>query len=225
MLPRDLELRVLALWAGVLGIDSAVLDVDGLVVVTDPRDFAVDRRAVVRTARGVLVLAAPADARVAAADPAAFVREVEARPRGVGLMHYLAAVSRPMADTRVRRLAPEDQHLLDELLRTSGPEATAEADVSVDHPVAVGIVEDDRLLAVASLLDMGHGTVDVGVLVHPQARRRGLGAAVVSAVANRAGGRLVQYRCDRENEASAQLARACGFVLWGILQVAPRAAG
>ena len=46
--------------------------------------------------------------------------------------------------------------------------------------------------------------------------------AVVNEVADRAArsGQLVQYRCDRENEASARLARACGFTLWGVLTVA-----
>src|SRR5207302_9126534 len=105
----------------------------------------------------------------------------------------------------------------------AGAAATEEAEVDVEHPLAVGIVEAGRLRAIASLLDEGEIAVDVGVLVDPGARRRGLGAAVVAEVARRAArsGRLVQYRCNLENEASARLARACGFALWGVLIVAP----
>ena len=104
----------------------------------------------------------------------------------------------------------------------AGAAATEEAEVDVDDPLAVGIAEDGRLLAIASLLDEGSGTVDIGVLVHPAQRRRGLGAAVVREIAERAtrAERLVQYRCNRENEASAGLARVCGFTLWGVLSVA-----
>jgi RimJ/RimL family protein N-acetyltransferase len=61
------------------------------------------------------------------------------------------------------------------------------------------------------------------VLVDPALRGRGMGAAVVADVTRRAtsSGRLVQYRCNEENDASAGLARSCGFALWGVLTVAP----
>jgi len=112
--------------------------------------------------------------------------------------------------------------LLEALQKAAGAAETEEADVDVEHPLAVGIIEHGRLLAIASLLDEGPDTVDVGVLVDPAERRRGLGVAVVCAVAERAARsqRLVQYRCNRENEASARLARACGFILWGVLTIA-----
>jgi RimJ/RimL family protein N-acetyltransferase len=111
--------------------------------------------------------------------------------------------------------------LLDALQEAAGADATEEAEVDVEH-LAVGIVERDRLLAIASLVDEGDHAADIGVLVDPAERRRGLGLAVVRDIAQRAAasGRLVQYRCNRENEASARLARASGFALWGVLTVA-----
>ena len=221
-LERELEQRVLTLWSSVLGVEADLLDRDGLVTVVDPRDFAAKRRATIRTARGTLILAAPAEEGVAAAEPSAYSADVAARAHGIGLLHYLARPSAGDRDPRIRTLGPADRPLLDELQAAAGAAATEEAEVDVEDPLAVGIVESGRLLAIASLLDEGSDTVDVGVLVDPAERRRGLGVAVVSEVAGRAtrSGRLVQYRCDQENEASGRLARACGFVLWGVLSVA-----
>ncbi len=223
LLDRGLELRVLAFWGAELGVDPAVLDADGLVVVRDPRDFAAARRALIRTARGAFVLAAPDEAEAARAGPEAFALDAERRARGVGLLHYLDGPVPPPGDRRVRLLGAGDRPLLEELQRAAGAEETEEAEVDVEHPLAVGIVDGGRLLAVASLLEEGGDTVDVGVLVHPGARGRGLGAAAVADASARAHerGRLVQYRCNLGNEASARLARACGFALWGVLSVAP----
>src|SRR5262249_13419702 len=165
----------------------------------------------------------PADTGAAAADPAAYLADVAGRARHVVLLHYLGAAPAGDPDPRTRVLGVADRPLLDELQQAAGDEATEEADVDVEHPLAVGIVEDGGLLAIASLLDEGETAVDVGVLVAPAARGRGLGAAVVADVTRRAvqSGRLVQYRCNPENEPSARIARSCGFTLWGLLTVAP----
>lgn len=213
---------MLAHWGAVLGVAAGVLHQDGFVVVADQRDFAADRRATIRTARGTLVLAAPAEEAVARDDPAGYCADVEARVRAAGLLHYLGARPPGEADPRVRVLSAADRPLLDALKERAGAEATEEADVEVDHPLAVGIVEDGSLLSMGSLLEEEADTVDIGVLVDPAQRRRGLGAAVVRDLARRAttAGSLVQYRCNAGNEASAQLAQVCGFTLWGVLTVA-----
>jgi GNAT superfamily N-acetyltransferase len=221
-LERELEKRVLAFWGGQLGVRPARLDRDGLVVVVDHRDFAAQRRATIRTTRGTLVLAAPNEEGLAAADPVVYSSDVAARARGIGLLHYLGNPPAGERDARVRVLAAADRPLLEALHEAAGAAETEEAEVDVEHPLAVGIVERGRLLAIASLLEESKEAVDVGVLVDPAERRRGLGVAVVREVAGRAARsrRLVQYRCNRENEASARVARACGFTLWGVLTVA-----
>jgi len=221
-LERELEKRALAFWGGQLGVESALLDRDGLVVVVDHRDFAAQRRATIRTTRGTLLLAAPNEEAVAVADPVAYSSDVAGRARGIGLLHYLSDSPARERHPRVRVLAAADRPLLEALHKAAGAAETEEAEVDVEHPLAVGIVEHGRLLAIASLLDESEEAVDVGVLVDPAERRRGLGVAVVREVAGRAARsqRLVQYRCNRENEASARLARACGFTLWGVLTIA-----
>jgi hypothetical protein len=224
MLERDLEQRVLAFWGGVLGVDEHVLDRDGLVVVEDHRDIAARRRATILTARGKLVLAAAAEQAVARADPAAYAADVVARADGIGLLHYLGGPPAGKRDPRVRVLGAADRALLGELHEAAGADASEEADVDVEHPLAVGIIEHGRLLAIATLLEEAPATVDVGVLVDPAARRRRLGTAVVCDIAERAvkSGQLVQYRCNQENDASARLARGSGFTLWGVLTIASR---
>lgn len=211
---------MLAHWANAFDVEPALLDRDGLVVVEDPRDFAAERRATIRTARGTFVLAAPGESPIAVADPAGFAADVSARAGAAGLLHYLAGPPVGERNPRVRVLQPADRALLDTLQKAAGADETEEAEVDVEHPLAVGIVEDGRLLAIASLLDEGKDTVDVGVLVDPAERRRGLGAAVVRNIAGRAAGS--EQRSNRENEASAKLARSCGFTFWGVLTVAPQ---
>ena len=220
-LERGLEKRVLALWGGLLGVEAGLLDRDGLVVVVDHRELAAERRATIRTARGTLLLAAPAEEPVAVGDPAAYASDVTARPQGIGLLHYVTGPPGGDRDPRVHVLGAVDRPLLDALQESAGATASEEADVDVEHPLAVGIAEGGRLLAIASLLEESDDAVDVGVLVDPEERRRRLGVAVVRDIAERVAGsnRLVQYRCDRENEASARLARACGFTLWGVLTI------
>ena len=221
-LGRAFEKRVLDLWAVVLGVDASLLDSDGMVVVEDRRHFAAHRRATIRTARGTILLVAPSEMQVAVADPHAYSSDVMERARATGLLHYLVGAPAGSLDPRVRVLDAGDRPLLDALQTEAGADASQEAEVDVEHPLAVGIIEDGRLLAMASLLEEGGDAVDVGVLVDPAQRRRRLGTAVVRDIAERAAssGRLVQYRCRRENEASARLAHACGFTVWGVLTVA-----
>lgn len=221
-LDSALEQRVLTLWAGELGVEAGLLDRDGLVVAVDHRDFAAQRRATIRTARGTLLLAAPTEERAAAADPAGYCSDVAARAHGTGLLHYRVGAPSGDRDERVRVLGPTDRPLLLALQQAAGADETEESDVDVEHPLAVGIAEAGRLLAVASLLDEGASAVDVGVLVDPAERGRGLGAVVVRDIAERAAraDQLIQYRCNLENEASARLARTCGFMLWGVLTIA-----
>jgi hypothetical protein len=223
-LERGLEERVLALWGRVVGVEPRVLDRDGLMVVEDHRDIAARRRATIRTARGTMVLSAPDEEPLARGDPAAYATDVAARAHGVGLLHYLPAPPAGDRDPRVRILGAADRPLLGALQRAAGADASEEADVDVEHPLAVGLVVGGRLLAVASLLDESDDAVDVGVLVDPSVRRRRFGATVVSDISGRAAqsDRLVQYRCNLENEASAGLARTCGFTLWGVLAIASR---
>jgi len=146
LLERELETRVLTLWSGLLGVEPGLLDRDGLVTVADHRDFAAQRRATIRTARGTLLLAAPAEEQVAVAEPSAYAADVARRAHAAGLLHYRAGRPAGERDPRVRVLGAADRSLLDELQTAAGAAASEEAEVDVEDPLAVGIVEGGRLL-------------------------------------------------------------------------------
>lgn len=86
--------------------------------------------------------------------------------------------------------------------------------VEISHPVVFGVFEDDRLAAVSShfLFDEWKMAA-VGVLTHPDFRRRGYGKAAVSTAVGWAvdNGWICEYSTWTDNTASIRLAAALGF--------------
>ncbi|WP_299301537.1 GNAT family N-acetyltransferase [uncultured Brachybacterium sp.] len=94
-----------------------------------------------------------------------------------------------------------------------------EAFVELDHWLVVGTFCGERLVSAASMYPWGETLLaDLGVITLPEFRGRGLGRATVRAIsaAALARGYEPQYRCQLENTASAALARAAGFALFGV---------
>lgn len=87
--------------------------------------------------------------------------------------------------------------------------------VTLDDPLVIGWQERGRLLGAASLLYPMPGVADIGILVHPQARRRGIAVQLVRQIAWLAAraGKLAQYTAPEPNTASAGVARRSGFAL------------
>lgn len=126
-------------------------------------------------------------------------------------------------DGTLRPLGPGDGPAVDALLAACTPEDRGEAEVALDHDVAVGAFTDSRLVAMATVLEW-HGFRDVGVLTSPDARGRGAGRAavarVVSALHDADDPRPVLYRHAAGNVASSRLAEGLGFpVLAGVCSV------
>lgn len=221
--------RVDGYWARSLGCDRAAL--------TDPGPTVVSGR----TAGGEVRLLARGGATVVAAssDRLAEVRRaVEATedPDAAGLA---AALDLPAdrvrgpqflgyADRTTLRPAPTDG--VRELDRTDGAAlarlrvactrrewSTRVGGFSFDaHSTLLGRFVDGRLVAVAA-----HGADDpvagIGVVVHPEYRRRGHGTAVVVAVARDALGQglVPEYRAHESWTASVALARGAGLRRYG----------
>lgn len=92
-----------------------------------------------------------------------------------------------------------------------------EADIDLETPdpnVVVTLAEDGTVTSYASGRPFwAHAECDdIGVLVHPDHRRRGLGAAVVAEFVRRRASTCIQlYRHDVENLGSTAIARGVGF--------------
>jgi ribosomal protein S18 acetylase RimI-like enzyme len=88
---------------------------------------------------------------------------------------------------------------------------------SLDRFLAIGFgvcgLLDRRVVAEAYASVQGDRAYEIGAIVHPEFRRRGLGLATCAALIDECQQRGFEtvWSCDRENEASARLARALGY--------------
>jgi GNAT superfamily N-acetyltransferase len=118
----------------------------------------------------------------------------------------------PGAAYQVRRLDEKDAAAMADLWAAVPQAEMEEADIGVDHDVAFGCFREGALAAGASGFRMA-GFIDIGVLTHPDFRRRGLGKTAVAALCQWAIDRdeLLLYRCRPDNKGSHRLAESLGF--------------
>ena len=142
---------------------------------------------------------------------------------GHGLEHVLSATYQPgewaPEVTVLDGASPAGISIVRTLLDACSEEDLDEAEFEIDalDPYLVGWNEGGRLLALAGGRpeDFRPECMDLGVLVHPEARRGGRGRAVVAAAADLVldAGHVPLYRCGSSNVGSQRLCRAVGFEL------------
>jgi RimJ/RimL family protein N-acetyltransferase len=112
----------------------------------------------------------------------------------------------------LRQLTIEDQSAFDAFLAQCSDEDKNEGDVSIDHIIAFGIFDGERIAAAASVF-MWRGFIDIGILTDPAYRGRGFAKAAVSACAAHylPGEYVVGYRHDALNRGSQGIAQGLGF--------------
>ncbi len=117
----------------------------------------------------------------------------------------------------VRVLTAEDQELFDALLARSSDQDKKSAQVNLDDWLVVGALVDGELGAAGSAYIDELELADLGVLTSPDHRRMGLARLTVRELIRQclAQGHQIQYRCAVANQASAQLAAACGLASIG----------
>jgi GNAT superfamily N-acetyltransferase len=136
-----------------------------------------------------------------------------------GLIFHLqpGALVRPKLRSQFisRPLAPTDQSLLDGLRNHCTPNEVDEGYVEIDHEIAWGCCEGERLVAVGSAYRR-NGFMDLGVLTAPEFRGRGLARHIVCALSDVTLklGLIPQYRCNRINRPSRRVAEGAGFTLY-----------
>lgn len=122
----------------------------------------------------------------------------------------------PAPPSEVCRLRGEHTDLLRTLHDVCSEEDCKLGEVEIDHPVVLGYVEQGRLLGAASyIFDPLHPIADIGVLVRPEARLRGIARILVAALCapEYAEGRVIQYTTQGKNVASQLVAKRIGFRL------------
>ncbi len=119
----------------------------------------------------------------------------------------------------VRQLTSDDQPAFDDFLARCPEDDKDEGDVSIDHEIAFGIFDQQRIVAAASIFEW-RGFIDIGVLTDPDYRKQGLGKAAVSTTGAHclSGPRLVHYRHDVVNLGSQGIAEGLGFTYYATIE-------
>lgn len=112
----------------------------------------------------------------------------------------------------IRELNYQDNEALDDMKSDCDPDEIELAQIMIDDLHVLGAFVDGRLVGVSSILDLW-GTYDIGILVHPHYRRKGISAMLVSYNAKWVleQGKICMYRCDDFNVGSINTAKKLGF--------------
>lgn len=136
--------------------------------------------------------------------------------RDTGFLYYLFPPDlpnyQPPSPFTLRQLTEADADLMSALQAANTPEDVDEAFVEVTHEIAFGCFHGDQLVAAASGYERT-GFLDLGVLTHPDFRKKGLGKAVVGAACDWANqkGMIAQYRHNALNINSQNVATSLNF--------------
>ena len=169
-------------------------------------------------------LAARMGGRETQSMPTADVREQLARA-GISLhdpdyLYYLPAGTHLAPDQSMapRLLTSADSVAFDAFQAEASEQDRDDAFVELDHWAAFGCFNGDRLVSAASAVPWESSLIaDLGVLTLPDVRGQGYARAVVLAISrfSHQQGYEPQYRCQIDNLASVELAKSCGFALFG----------
>jgi GNAT superfamily N-acetyltransferase len=112
----------------------------------------------------------------------------------------------------LRKLTSDDTEAMSALHAANTPEDVEEGYVEVTHQIAFGCFHNGRLVAASSGYERT-GFLDIGVLTHPDHRRKGLGKATVGELCKWANEKHIipQYRHDIENINSQHVAESLNF--------------
>ncbi len=139
--------------------------------------------------------------------------------RDAGLLHYLFPQDLPSylpaEPFRLRQLSEADADAMSALHAANTPEDVDEGYVEVTHQVAFGCFSGEQLVAAASGYERT-GFLDIGVLTHPEFRKKGLGKSAVGALCDWAAqnNMIAQYRHNVLNTSSQNVARSLNFQMY-----------
>ncbi len=139
--------------------------------------------------------------------------------RDSGLAYYLFPPDLPeYLPTQpfiLRQLSETDTNAMSALHAANTPEDVDEGFVEVTHQVAFGVFFGEQMVAAASGYERT-GFLDIGVLTHPDFRKKGMGKAVVGGLCEWANQHniIAQYRHSIINTGSEKVARGLNFQMY-----------
>ena len=122
----------------------------------------------------------------------------------------------------LRQLTEQDDAVFSEFQSSASKQDLDEAYVELDHWAVFGSFEQNRLVSAASVYPWGKAQIaDIGILTLSPFRGKGHARKVVRSISKYVYGQGYepQYRCSLDNHASASLAKASGFTLYGKWEV------
>jgi RimJ/RimL family protein N-acetyltransferase len=125
--------------------------------------------------------------------------------------HLPANYANAPADPRAHVLSAADSARFDALNGALSEDERERGAVSLDDPIVVGVFVDERCLSAASFLYKSEQVADIGIIVHPEARGRGLGRIAVQQLLRQRGERVAHYTTQDSNLASQRVAASVGF--------------
>lgn len=198
----------------------------GLVVPRVAEVWRIGAHRLITLSPDVIDQADVADLQAACTDPqiddAALAASVAERADGrvddVVAYHAATCPSASNVEASTRRLDDGDGASVAALLAACSAAERGAAEVSLDDDLCWGAFLDGELAAVATMFGW-HGFRDIGVIAHPDRRRRGSARAAVAALIGdldeRDDPRPALYRYELANRPSAQLAESLDLALGG----------
>lgn len=112
----------------------------------------------------------------------------------------------------IRKLTKSDMEIMKDFENSCTRNDWKAGFVRLEHEVAYGMLHNEKLIAVTSILNFGI-LADIGIITRQDYRRKGLARAVVSEVCRWGveNKRIMQYRFNVNNQSSGNIARALGF--------------
>ncbi|MGM0445849.1 MAG: GNAT family N-acetyltransferase [Bacillota bacterium] len=116
-------------------------------------------------------------------------------------------------DCIIKEIDKRFKDKFNELKKECSKDDLEEAQVSIDDDYVVGCFYDNKLIAAASYWYWGEGLADIGVITHPNFRKKGLAKSTISYLALQGIelDRINIFRHAADNKASKRLALAMKF--------------
>lgn len=112
----------------------------------------------------------------------------------------------------IKELGLQDEEIVEKMKAACTIRENEEAQITIHDTHCIGAFVDNELVGISSILSLW-GAYDIGVIVHPAYRNRGVSSALVAYNANwvLSQDKICMYRCDGDNIGSYKSALKVGF--------------